>query len=152
MTETAEPVETVFLTADVIAVTDDRRVALIERDWEPYKGQWALPGGHVDKGETIREAAARELFEETGIRVDEAALERIDIFDRPDRDPRGRYVTVAYLARVPVGTVLTAGTDARSAVWWPLEYLPDALAFDHADILDAAKSRRTSGVSPWLQR
>ncbi|WP_435058437.1 NUDIX domain-containing protein [Streptomyces sp. bgisy060] len=134
MTETID----IIRTADVVVVTGDGRVALIERRWDPYEGQWALPGGHIDdEDESDPAAAARELLEETGVRVAPADLKEIGVFDRPGRDPRGRYVTTAYLVRVPDDTVLTAGDDARTASWWPLTSLP-ALAFDHADILEAA--------------
>lgn len=133
MSET-ETFETIRYTADVVVVTPDRTVLLIERDWPPYAGCWALPGGHVDPGETSREAAVRELAEETGIRVSTADVRELGVFDRPGRDPRGRYVTVAYLAVVPAGTPIAAGDDARAARWWPLDAVPE-LAFDHADIL-----------------
>lgn len=136
MTET-ETCETIRYTADVVVLTSDDRVLLIERDWPPHQGAWALPGGHVDPGETSREAASRELEEETGVRVDAVTLCQIGTFDRPDRDPRGRYVTVAYLARVPGDTPAIAGDDARAARWWPVNALPE-LAFDHADIFQAA--------------
>lgn len=65
-------------------------------------------------------------------------LRQIGVWDQPGRDPRGRYVTVAYLATVPADTPITAGYDARTARWWPLNDLPDQLAFDHAQILSAA--------------
>ncbi|WP_274914341.1 NUDIX hydrolase [Streptomyces sp. WZ-12] len=133
-----ENFETIRYTADVVAISDGR-VLLIERGWDPYEGHWALPGGHVDAGETSRAAAARELAEETGVHVAADDLSQIGVFDCPDRDPRGRYITVAYLAVVPAGTVLAAGDDARSARWWPLDDLPP-LAFDHADILHAITS------------
>lgn len=135
MTETFE---TIRFTADVVAVTPDRHVLLIERGWDPYEGHWALPGGHVDPGETSLHAAVRELEEETGVRVADGDLHQIGTWDAPGRDPRGRYVTVAYLAHVPVGTEAVAGDDARTAKWVPLDDLPEQLAFDHADILRAA--------------
>jgi 8-oxo-dGTP diphosphatase len=69
--------------------------------------------------------------------VPDADLQLIGVFDEPDRDPRGRYVTVAYAITVPAGTAVTAGDDARAARWWPLDNLPP-LAFDHADIITAA--------------
>ncbi|WP_432070908.1 NUDIX domain-containing protein [Streptomyces sp. AA1529] len=134
-----EEAETIRYTADVVAVTDDGHVLLIERDWPPYEGAWALPGGHVDPGETGRAAAARELAEETGVDVDPAALTAIGHWDAPGRDPRGRYITAAYLARVPAGTPIVAGDDARTARWWPLQELPQ-LAFDHDQILAALPS------------
>ncbi|NEW76456.1 NUDIX domain-containing protein [Streptomyces rhizosphaericus] len=132
-----ETFEIIRYTADVVAVTPDGDVLLIERGWDPFEGAYALPGGHVDPGETSRQAAARELAEETGVHVKPADLRQIGTFDRPDRDPRGRYVTVAYLAVVPVGTPIVAGDDARTARWWPLQALP-TLAFDHDEILSAA--------------
>jgi 8-oxo-dGTP diphosphatase len=137
MTDTETP-EAIRYTADVVALTPDGSVLLIERDWPPYEGSWALPGGHVDSGETSRRAAGRELEEETGVRVDADSLRPIGVWDAPDRDPRGRYVTVAYAAVVPAGTPIVAGDDARTARWWPLANLPERLAFDHADILRAA--------------
>lgn len=129
-----ETVETIRYTADVVALRPGGDVLLIERGWDPHAGCWALPGGHVDLGETSRAAAVRELVEETGVRVDPDDLRQIGVWDAPARDPRGRYVTVAYLAVVPVGTPVVAGDDARTARWWPIEDLP-LLAFDHADIL-----------------
>ncbi|MFE7429787.1 NUDIX domain-containing protein [Streptomyces sp. NPDC057545] len=134
MTETFE---TIRYTADVIAMKPDGSVLLIERGWDPYEGHWALPGGHVDPGETSRAAAARELREETGVRVDPAHLRQVGVWDGPGRDPRGRYVTVAYLALVQADTEAVAGDDARAARWWSNASLPP-LAFDHADILAAA--------------
>ncbi|MEU3546294.1 NUDIX hydrolase [Streptomyces longwoodensis] len=129
--------ETIRYTADVVAMTPDGSVLLIERGWPPHEGAWALPGGHVDEGETSRDAAARELLEETGVRVNAEDLKPIGVFDQPGRDPRGRYVTVAYLARVPADTQVSAGDDARTTRWWPAGVLP-VLAFDHAEILAAA--------------
>lgn len=133
MTET---IETIRYTADVVVTTTDGYVLLIQRGWDPFAGQWALPGGHVDAGETSRDAAARELAEEAGVHAAPEELDQIGVFDQPDRDPRGRYVTVAYHLTVIPGTIIEAGDDATNAQWWPLSDLPE-LAFDHADILAA---------------
>ncbi|MGW1101350.1 NUDIX domain-containing protein [Streptomyces antibioticus] len=138
-----EPSEEIQYTADVVAVTPDGQVLLIERDWPPYKGRWALPGGYVDPTDAdSREAAARELDEETGLRLDPEQLHPVGRWDQPGRDPRGRFITDAYFAVVPAGTPVTAGDDARSARWWPLDNLPEPLAFDHADILAKATAGR----------
>lgn len=136
----SETFETIRYTADVVLLTANRNagvlpfdVLLIERGWAPFEGRWALPGGHVDAGETSRDAAARELAEETGVQLDAAALRQLGVYDLPRRDPRGRYVTVAYVAIVDRVAPM-AGDDARAARWFPLNQLPE-LAFDHADIL-----------------
>lgn len=128
--------ETIRYTADTVVTTTDGYVLLIERGWDPYAGRWALPGGHVDPGETSRKAAARELAEEAGVHAAPGELTQIGVFDTPGRDPRGRYVTVAYRLTVIPGTIVEPGTDAARAEWWPLSDLPE-LAFDHADIIAA---------------
>ncbi|MCP9213309.1 NUDIX domain-containing protein [Streptomyces sp. NEAU-Y11] len=122
--------ETIRYTADVVLLAADH-VLLIERGWEPFAGAWALPGGHVDSGESSLAAAARELEVETGITVPDADLRQVGAYDAPSRDPRGRYVTVAYTATLPATVPPSAGDDATAARWWPLDALPD-LAFDHA--------------------
>ncbi|MFI1177862.1 NUDIX domain-containing protein [Streptomyces melanogenes] len=133
--------ETIRYTADVVLLSAGQ-VLLVLRAWDPYEGYWALPGGHVDAGETSRVAAARELAEEAGIAVPVADLRQAGAFDAPGRDPRGRYVSAAYTATLPAPVPPTAGDDARAARWWPLDALPD-LAFDHADILAAATNPLT---------
>ncbi|MEU3226775.1 NUDIX hydrolase [Streptomyces sp. NPDC006976] len=131
--------ETIRYTADVVLFAD-RHVLLIERGWDPFKTRWALPGGHVDKGESSLDASARELKEETGITVPTADLRQVGAFDAVGRDPRGRYVSVAYTATLPALVEPTAGDDATAARWWPLADLPD-LAFDHAEIVAEAMKR-----------
>jgi len=135
---------TVSLTADVVlfAMKDGEvHVLLIQRRHSPFQHCWALPGGYVDDGETSEQAAHRELAEETGLAT--AALERVDVYDAPDRDPRGRVVSVAYTAVLAVPATPMAGDDAAQAEWVPLEKVladPARLAFDHGQILaDAAR-------------
>ncbi|HWU10549.1 MAG TPA: NUDIX hydrolase [Streptomyces sp.] len=125
--------ETIRYTADVVLLAAGH-VLLIQRRWDPHAGSWALPGGHVDAGEASLQAAVRELKEETGITVTADELRQVGAFDAPGRDPRGRYVTVAYTATLPELTAPTPLDDAADARWWPINALPD-LAFDHADIL-----------------
>src|SRR5215475_13895163 len=88
------------VTVDVVIVTRERRprVLLIRRKHDPFADMWAIPGGFVDMDEALDAAAARELREETG--VEAQRLEQLHTFGEPGRDPRGRTITVAYLAEV----------------------------------------------------
>ncbi len=109
------------------------KILLIQRGVEPFKGEWALPGGFVDPGETLDEAALRELKEETGL--ENVFLEQLYTFGAVNRDPRERVVSVAYVALVqPDDHTTVARTDADDAKWFPLSNIPQ-LAFDHSDIL-----------------
>ena len=115
------------------------KVLLIERGLEPFKGQWALPGGFVQAGETLDAAVARELEEEAGLSG--VFLEQLYTFGAVDRDPRERVVSVAYYALVNLsGHTTRAATDAADARWFPAA-APPPLAFDHADILAMALNR-----------
>lgn len=130
------------VTVDVVIFTvrdGDLQVLLIRRKRPPFEGMWAIPGGFVRIDESLEDAALRELEEETGVR--DVYLEQLYTFGDPDRDPRGRVITVAYFALVPANTVrLRAGDDASEARWWSMYDLPP-LAFDHADILAYALQR-----------
>lgn len=136
------------LTADVVAIAehdDQRYVLLIQRaeDCDAEPGKLALPGGHLDVGERAEDAARRELAEETGL-IAPAALDEIGAYHAPGRDPRGRYVTVAYLAWLDHLPSLTAGDDASAAHWYQLGDVlaePDQLAFDHAAILSTVAAQ-----------
>ncbi len=126
------------LTADVVVFSEvdgDFHVLLIKRGWAPFEGCWALPGGKVDAGETFEHAALRELAEETGIRLTVDQVRRVDVYDMPGRDPRGRYVSCAYVAQVDSGVTVKAGDDATDARWVPVATMIKALAFDHALIV-----------------
>jgi 8-oxo-dGTP diphosphatase len=113
------------------------RVLLIQRGYDPFQGSWAIPGGFVTKQETLEAAARRELFEETG--VHDVHLEQLHTFGAPDRDPRGRVISIAYVAILPAEKAAKGGSDASEAAWYPVSELPP-LAFDHADILARARS------------
>jgi 8-oxo-dGTP diphosphatase len=125
--------------------TKDLKVMLIERDLEPFAGMWAIPGGFVRRGESLEQAAARELEEETGIK--DVFLEQLYTFGDPGRDPRGWVISVAYYALVsPEGHRVVARTDARQAAWFTVKRLP-RLAFDHARIVQAALERLRGKLS-----
>ena len=115
------------------------KVMLIQRDVEAYEGVWAIPGGFVRPGETLMQAATRELEEETGIK--DVFLEQLYTFGDPHRDPRGWIVSVAYYALVsPDKHDIRATADAREAQWFPITSVP-RLAFDHEEILARALER-----------
>ena len=112
------------VTADVVAFTlraDDLAVLLIRRKEDPFKGCWALPGGFVNENESLERAAARELYEETGLTG--VKLEQLGAFGDPGRDPRGHTVTVAFVTFRTTETSITAGDDATEAEWQPLRAL-----------------------------
>lgn len=140
--------ETIRYTADVVVLhtgdDGELRVLLIQRRWNPYAGRKALPGGHVDRGETARQAGARELAEETGIHVAEDDLVEIGVYDEPGRDPRGRYVSVAFRIVVDHAATPVAGDDAVQAQWQPVTLAPGELAFDHYTIVTDAVSHATT--------
>ena len=123
----------------ILTVRDGRlQVLLIRRGIPPYEGRWALPGGFVRPAEDLETTARRELAEETGLSSDRIHLEQVATYGAPDRDPRGRVVSVAYLALVPDLPAPVAGSDAASASWVDAtDVLDDAgrLAFDHHRIL-----------------
>ncbi len=125
------------VTADCVVMTKEAvpQVLLIERGADPYKGCWAFPGGFMNMDETTEQCAVRELKEETGLQVSQ--IQQIGAYSKIDRDPRGRTVTVAYLAIVDETIAVTGQDDAAKAEWWPLSDLPH-LAFDHYDIMQDA--------------
>ena len=125
------------VTADCIVITKEAepKVLLIERGDEPFKGCWAFPGGFMDMDETTEQCAIRELEEETGLKV--CKVYQIGAYSKVDRDPRGRTITVAYIAIVDEPLAVSGQDDAAKAEWFSLLALPQ-LAFDHADIMQVA--------------
>ncbi|QSZ50214.1 NUDIX domain-containing protein [Arthrobacter sp. D5-1] len=138
------------VTVDVVALTvrnGELNILLITRLIEPFKGKLALPGGFVLAGEDLLEAAGRELAEETGVEHLPGHLEQLGSYGPRGRDPRGDVLTVAHLLLAPDFPVLSAGSDAEQAAWYPVREVLDGrleLAFDHARILDDALERAKS--------
>jgi 8-oxo-dGTP diphosphatase len=130
----------VAVTVDLVVLTvrdQQLQVLLVRRGEKPHQGEWALPGGFLRPDEDLEQAAARELLEETALRVEQVHLEQLASYGAPDRDPRMRTVTVAYIALAPDLPTPTAGTDAAEARWHPVDEVQagGGLAFDHDAIL-----------------
>lgn len=122
----------------------DLRILLIERNNDPYNGEWALPGGFVRMEEYLDDAAKRILSQETGLA--NIFIEQLYTFSKPNRDPRGSVISVAYFALVNLfAHKLNPLTGAKSAKWFSLSELPK-LAFDHSDIVSMAIERLRSKV------
>ena len=113
------------------------KVLLVRRGGEPFKGQWAFPGGFLHMDETAEEGALRELREETALTP--SAIGQLGVFSEVDRDPRERVITIAWYALVKPSEVV-GGDDADEAAWFPIDALPP-LAFDHGKIFEAAMER-----------
>jgi 8-oxo-dGTP diphosphatase len=121
-----------LLTVDTVVVQNST-ILLIKRKNDPYQGSWALPGGFVEYGETVENAAVRETQEETGIDVE--LKELVGVYSDPDRDPRGHTVTVCFLGS-KIGGMLKAATDADDAKYFDLNEIKTLdLAFDHERII-----------------
>lgn len=122
------------LTVDVVIRFPNGEIVLVKRKNEPFQGKWALPGGFVEVGETVENAAKREGQEETGLTVELEGL--LGVYSSPERDPRGHTASVVFRAK-PVSGTLAANTDAAEAVAFgnPLE---QELAFDHREIIQDA--------------
>ena len=137
---------TPLLAADAIIELLDlpgRPIVLIERAFPPYG--WAIPGGFVDIGETLENAAIREALEETGLQITLQAL--LGMYSNPSRDPRNHTVTAVYVASAH--GMPSAADDAKNSGWFTFEDLPKQLAFDHAMVLDDYFRFRNNGsVAP----
>ena len=131
-----------IVTVDVVIFTlrdSSLQVLLVRRRRPPLEGMWAIPGGTIGNDEALETAALRTLEEETGL--GDVFLEQLYTFGEPDRDVRGRVITVSYFAVVPASHIVPrAAEDTERVQWWPIDKLPP-LAFDHGDILSYALVR-----------
>ena len=126
--------KTPSLTADIFIFDDDFNFILIKRLNDPYKDCWALPGGFVEYGETVETAAIREAKEETSIDVE--LIDLVNVYSKPDRDPRGHTVTVAFIAKGDLNT-RKADSDAKEIGIFSYDEIGEMdIAFDHRQIIN----------------
>ncbi len=136
--------KTPYVTADII-IRYQNGIVLIERKNEP--AGWALPGGFVEIGESVEEAAVREAREETSLEV--TLAEQFHVYSKPGRDPRFHTVTVVFIG---TGTGMLKGRDdARRAEVFRPENLPKQIAFDHREIINDYYRYVATGLRPWVK-
>lgn len=125
--------KSITLTVDPIIITDDGKVVLVKRSFDPYKDHWALPGGMVDYGETVEDTVIREAKEETGFDIKIEKL--VGVYSDPNRDPRGHFVSVCFLSKI-VGGELKTSQETKDVKLFSRDELKSLkFAFDHEKIL-----------------
>jgi 8-oxo-dGTP diphosphatase len=136
-------------TVDAI-IQNSSSILLIKRSKDPYKNQFALPGGFVNKGETIEEAIKREVYEETSLEVH--PIDILGVYSDPKRDPRGHMMTVVFIVLVIRGNP-SAGDDAKEISWIPIEKINDIkIAFDHKLVIHDYLQWKKEGGTYWTQK
>ena len=145
MREYKNPIPTV----DAI-IQNSSSILLVKRRKDPYKNQFALPGGFVNEGETIEKAIEREVYEETSLEVH--PIDILGVYSDPTRDPRGHMMTVVFIVLMIRGTP-TAGDDAKEISWIPIEKLNDIkIAFDHKLIINDYLRWKREGGTFWTHK
>jgi 8-oxo-dGTP diphosphatase len=124
------------LTVDIIIFNEDGRIILIKRKNNPYKNFWAIPGGFVEYGETVENAAIRECKEETNIDV--KLIDICGVYSDPTRDPRGHTVTIAYIGKGKINNMKASSDASEIGIFSYNDVIKMDLAFDHDKILKEA--------------
>lgn len=132
------PKQEIAVTTDCVIFcgsSGEEKILLVQRKKEPFKNEWALPGGFLETDEPLEVGARRELEEETGLRIKK--VHQIKVFGDPGRDPRGRTISIAFWGETPSEEKVEGKDDAAAAKWFSIKELP-VLAFDHDEIVQAA--------------
>ena len=136
-------------TVDAI-IQKSSSILLVKRKKEPYKNQFALPGGFVNEGETIEEAIEREVYEETSLKIH--PIDILGVYSDPTRDPRGHMMTVVFIVLIIKG-IATAGDDAKEISWIPIEKINEIkIAFDHKFVLRDYLRWKREGGTYWTHK
>ncbi len=132
------PKQEIAVTTDAVIFcgkSGEEKILLVRRKKDPFKDQWAIPGGFLEDDEPLEIGARRELEEETGLKVEK--LHQVRAFGDPGRDPRGRTISIAFWGKIPSEENVEGRDDAAEAKWIAISELP-ALAFDHDEIIKTA--------------
>ena len=136
-------------TVDAI-IQKSSSILLVKRKKDPYKDQFALPGGFVNEGETIEEAIEREVYEETSLKIH--PIDILGVYSDPTRDPRGHMMTVVFIVLVIRG-IATAGDDAKEISWIPIEKINEIkIAFDHKLVIRDYLRWKREGGTYWTHK
>lgn len=136
-------------TVDAI-IQKSSSILLVKRKKDPYKNQFALPGGFVNEGETIEEAIEREVYEETSLKIH--PIDILGVYSDPTRDPRGHMMTVVFIVLIIKG-IATAGDDAKEISWIPIEKINEIkIAFDHKLVLRDYLRWKREGGTYWTHK
>jgi ADP-ribose pyrophosphatase YjhB (NUDIX family) len=143
----------ILITVDAIVVVNDpdvdcSKILLVQRQNNPFKNKWCLPGGFVDPGETLEQAVIREVKEETNIDLFKPTL--FDILDDVDRDPRGRTISFVFSEFLNSGALkmVQPGDDAKNASWAYLDHDTDFLGFDHSKVVQRFYKKQRRNLLP----
>ena len=136
-------------TVDAI-IQKSSSILLVKRKKDPYKNQFALPGGFVNEGETIEEAIEREVYEETSLKIH--PIDILGVYSDPTRDPRGHMMTVVFIVLIIKG-IATAGDDAKEISWIPIEKINEIkIAFDHKLVIRDYLRWKREGGTYWTHK
>jgi len=135
---------------DIILEKDDN-LLLVLRKKDPFKGSLAIPGGFVNEGERVEDAARREMLEETNLNIE--LVDILGVYSAPNRDPRGHVVSIVFIAKIISGNV-TAGDDADSFEWLSIADMIKnrRVAFDHIKIIEDYREWKKSKGTFWSSK
>ncbi len=138
------------IAVDVIVERDDHLLVVLRKK-DPFKGSLAIPGGFMNEGERVEDAATRELLEETNLNIE--LIDILGVYSAPNRDPRGHVVSIVFVAKM-IGGNAKAGDDADSFEWLTIEDLikNKRVAFDHIKLIEDYREWKISGGTFWSSK
>lgn len=130
-----------LMVADIVLRNSQGQVFVMQRSIDPYRGAWVIPGGHLEKGQTIEDCALAEVQEETGLMIGPQVLHLVGVFSQPDRDPRSDYqrISICFLVNVQDTWQPKLGEESSDWKWVdPTELGRSDMGFDHFAMIQEA--------------